>query len=132
MRISDWSSDVCSSDLKLELARGLSCKALELADEVGLVVKGVAHKVLPVDTLTGKAGSDSERAVLACEQLRRRTIDAVGQPLDLAPGKPGFGDQERKSVGLGKSVDVRVAPGGRRHIKKKKTNKKKKKKRTSK
>src|SRR3546814_8938009 len=75
MRISDWSSDVCSSDL------------------VGLVVKGVAHKVLPVDTLTGKAGSDSERAVLACEQLRRRTIDAVGQPLDLAPGKTGFGDQ---------------------------------------
>src|SRR3546814_12573651 len=83
MRISDWSSDVCSSDL------------LELADEVGLVVKGVAHKVLPVDTLTGKAGSDSERAVLACEQLRRRTIDAVGQPLDLAPGKTGRSEERR-------------------------------------
>src|SRR3546814_9644699 len=43
---------------KLELARGLSCKALELADEVGLVVKGVAHKVLPVDTLTGKRSEE--------------------------------------------------------------------------
>src|SRR3546814_2480878 len=63
---------------KLELARGLSCKALELADEVGLVVKGVAHQVLPVDTLTGKAGRDYERAVLAYEQLKRRIIDAVG------------------------------------------------------
>src|SRR3546814_17580039 len=93
MRISDWSSDVCSSDLKLELARGLSCKALELADEVGLVVKGVAHKVLPVDTLTGKAGSDSERGVLACEQPRRHTLDAGGQTLDLASGQTGLGDQ---------------------------------------
>src|SRR3546814_4405339 len=50
---------------KLELARGLSCKALELADEVGLVVKGVAHKVLPVDTLRSEEHT-SELQSLMC------------------------------------------------------------------
>src|SRR3546814_16466458 len=100
MRISDWSSDVCSSDLpprcdmiaisahKVHGPKGIG--ALWLRDDVALT---------PVIHGGGQEGG-----------LRSGTLS----PALCA----GFGD--RKSVGEGKSVSVRVDLGGRRSIKKKK------------
>src|SRR3546814_19163019 len=98
MRISDWSSDVCSSDLlALQFRRyphaqvyifdkGFSARAAVLA-------MGGAHHALGL----GSDGPDSEGAL-------------AFQP-------------DRKSVVSGKSVSVRVDLGGRRIIKKKKKKK---------
>src|SRR3546814_7949139 len=104
MRISDWSSDVCSSDLRFEVAqifvsapilgefdRGAHQMAL-MAFELGLQ---------PFEKREGVGGGAGEP----------RDHLAVAELADLA------GD--RKSVVAGKSVAVRVDLGGRRIIKKK-------------
>src|SRR3546814_19245126 len=99
MRISDWSSDVCSSDL--------------------MRVEG---EDVPAEELLGSVFDDSDGGVAVADGegelaglVRRAHPGALGcrnaaledQPLD------------RKSVVEGKSVSVRVDAGGRRLIKKK-------------
>src|SRR3546814_2768969 len=56
MRISDWSSDVCSSDLPLKLARGIGFVAGTLVHEVASRREGFRV------TLTRIAGSGAFRA----------------------------------------------------------------------
>src|SRR3546814_12865669 len=103
MRISDWSSDVCSSDLAAlfhpqDHPRRLAGHAA--------VAQGVLHQ-------------HGEHLL----QVAR--VDQYGQgryavaELDLVQvGRDGF-EVDRKSVVWGKSVSVRVDLGGRRLIKKK-------------
>src|SRR3546814_20282871 len=106
MRISDWSSDVCSSDLPAGRNRGpgqprraangryLNHRAAggcSVIQECAVLVKG--------------------RAFSSARQARRGRLRPP-------PDRP----QDRKSVVEGKSVYVRVAIGGRRTIKKKKQN----------
>src|SRR3546814_15032284 len=100
MRISDWSSDVCSSDLctdpffgsAVDLHGGLVLAAEASTVGVALPHRGnspaiAAFRVVPIDGLADPRG--------------RRLVEG--------------GD--RKSVVSGKSVSVRVDLGGRRHIK---------------
>src|SRR3546814_17860958 len=105
MRISDWSSDVCSSDL------------------VDLGGTGVAHHLHDLEA--GRAAHDrivdqhdalarDQRAVGIVFQLDAKMADLVAR-LD-----EGAADIDRKSVVSGKSVEVRVDLGGRRIIKKNK------------
>src|SRR3546814_17687761 len=90
MRISDWSSDVCSSDLQRVVRHGLRAQ------------RGV---------LAGRGAGGRPLRRLAGRGLFRR--------VDVQPGdRRQQGD--RKSVVEGKSVSVRVDLGGRRIIKKKK------------
>src|SRR3546814_11250683 len=111
MRISDWSSDVCSSDLfdiALDLI-GLADRELEIA----ALHAGIERLV-----------RDHRRGALGGGFL-------LGGHLSLhpLPGKiagPGCGPTrqgDRKSVVSGKSVSVRVDLGGRRIIKKKNNSK---------
>src|SRR3546814_14219955 len=93
MRISDWSSDVCSSDLELR-------PAVPRAD-------GQARRRLHRGSLAGHL--DRPEVCLAQPAIHRGH-DHRG--LRLPP-------PDRKSVGSGKSVSVRVDLGGRRIIKKK-------------
>src|SRR3546814_507126 len=67
MRISDWSSDVCSSDLSLHLACGGGWREIHplppesLSDETG---QGIAHGYVVIDGeahLIGGAGTDGYR-----------------------------------------------------------------------
>src|SRR3546814_12748706 len=98
MRISDWSSDVCSSDLGV-------------GDVVNVLSDGV----------WGGLGEDradrrGDHLGVALVDLRERVAHEV-HPAAL-PGPPC---RDRKSVVSGKSVSVRVDLGGRRIIQKKKS-----------
>src|SRR3546814_15340534 len=96
MRISDWSSDVCSSDLKDMIAAILHLSADWISGE------RVARSRIPAAVL------DQFSIILTAET--DKTIYAATMS----------DERDRKSVVSGKSVSVRVDLGGRRIIKKKK------------
>src|SRR3546814_14145009 len=110
MRISDWSSDVCSSDL---VASGASFTvgAARQACRAG-VPRG--RQGAAVDARQGGHVRLSHRRTRRREDDRYRVHLPVGHQI-----QPG----DRKSVVSGKSVSVRVDLGGRRIIKKKKKTK---------
>src|SRR3546814_14559716 len=97
MRISDWSSDVCSSDL----------------DEEALVHR--AHDVLAAAETHEVSADDRGDDAHAAHQERQRhqRKQHIARTLQQ--------QRDRKSDVQGKSVSVRVDLGGRRIIKKKKT-----------
>src|SRR3546814_21049616 len=101
MRISDWSSDVCSSDLldqRFGHARVDAVMAHLVADAVGA----------PAEREFGKiAGADHQ------------PLMPVGEPEQVIGAEPRLHILEggdRKSVVEGKSVSVRVNLGGRRDL----------------
>src|SRR3546814_12943008 len=111
MRISDWSSDVCSSDL---IAAAIAADPYDRARLAALLdehrrrldtfQEGIQSGLLAaVDAMTPE-----QREQYAERMLRH------GPP--GAPPRP----EDRKSVVWGKSVSVRVDLGGGRRIKKKK------------
>src|SRR3546814_13296774 len=113
MRISDWSSDVCSSDLR--------------HDAVALIEDGARVPELLVDQGAADQFLDGQ---LQPHRLRD-ACDAAGIGLTLSLHE-GYDHsyyfistfmetqlRDRKSVVTGKSVSVRVDLGGRRIIKKK-------------
>src|SRR3546814_18492387 len=112
MRISDWSSDVCSSDLS----------------PGGLIV---FERLLFVAALLLASRAAEARPQEPLQPLKDRYCHAVTAATDpiVAPapsrftcgGEPsGYADGDRKSVVQGKRGTVRVIYGGRRVIKKKK------------
>src|SRR3546814_16653773 len=102
MRISDWSSDVCSSDLFKGAVR---CRA-----RGGLCL----FRLWPSKAV-GHSGRAGERAAAG----RRRGCAAEYGAREDDP--VAVGARARKSVVWGKSVSVRVDLGGRRIIKNKKS-----------
>src|SRR3546814_13111055 len=113
MRISDWSSDVCSSDLRngdrLTVGRnrielGLSIAVID-RDESGLARGGIKR--------LGRHFFSRHLAVLVT--IRRR------RPL-LSKNPTSFIPSDLKSVVEGTRVSVRVILGGRRLLKKKNKN----------
>src|SRR3546814_18757157 len=122
MRISDWSSDVCSSDL----------------------IKKVAHNVPPIIIAAGDERSNAHRPIFTGKQFWWRTIKPICEPGDLTSGKASGLDQrfhagrtisgkplargfhkgpvsavhsteiDRKSTGVGTSVSVSLDIGGAR------------------
>src|SRR3546814_14188045 len=103
MRISDWSSDVCSSDLIMGRPGPRKRRLQRSMDAVGEAGSGVI--VMLMRPLPGSA--DAEAAPAPAGGMDLRTY-GIGAQID------------RKSVVSGKSVSVRVDLGGRRIIKKKK------------
>src|SRR3546814_20363208 len=122
MRISDWSSDVCSSDLVGDeygadrqrvrgdqhvVAADQRAAAFEIGTEFRIMRNG--------GRLEGEHGQDIEYRLDLRGQARRSF---------LARAEPEFGRaddarRDRQSAGLGQSVSVRVDLGGRRVINKK-------------
>src|SRR3546814_19296202 len=95
MRISDWSSDVCSSDLTFIVhRRGASGRGAERGCDLPHREHDQADHQHRLDD-AGRGGQGR----------------AVGPPGEILP--------DRKSVAEGKSVSVRVDLGGRRMLKKK-------------
>src|SRR3546814_12651845 len=121
MRISDWSSDVCSSDLRLRhLALGLR-RGLQLR-----LARQQRAKTIPLAVQCGGSGDKVvalQRDTCAQHGEIAQLIAQAGR-LGLEGRNRDLQQQDRKSVGEGKRVSVRVDIGGRRLIKKKKkTNK---------
>src|SRR3546814_17787131 len=104
MRISDWSSDVCSSDLS-EREAAFSVHLLgKTALDLGLKGVTVGHVERRIEQLVG-------RGQLIAGEAR------IG---DTRPRMVTTPEADRKSVVSGKGVSVRVDLGGLRLIKKNK------------
>src|SRR3546814_17840850 len=101
MRISDWSSDVCSSDLDGAFRIGFRPAFQDLP--VGTAI-GESFRLTWL--ITKEVGGTLSRLV------RGSGREEISSPIGLV--------RDRKSVVSGKSVSVRVDLGGRRIIKKKK------------
>src|SRR3546814_21095647 len=105
MRISDWSSDVCSSDLlvgeRVEAATG-ELRAQRLVDPFAVA----EHP--------GTEELDHQQVGVA---VKHQAAEAVALGMHYAPGNADR-VEDRHSVVSGKSVSVRVDLRGRRIIKK--------------
>src|SRR3546814_12477479 len=108
MRISDWSSDVCSSDLadlpgRADALSGLAAGLHILRDRA--------------------AGGDRHRAPRPAHAQGVEIQPGADRRADRPPGRgvPGSAAGDRKSGVEGKRVSVCVDLGGSRIIKKKKT-----------
>src|SRR3546814_17874422 len=99
MRMSDWSSDVCSSDLRPSLAMPIF---VEQGPASGAVPEGEREALVE-----RAAGPPAERL----GDVGVAGGEIAGQRLHLraAAGPP---PRVRQSVGVGTWVSVRVAPGG--------------------
>src|SRR3546814_12860251 len=127
MCMSDWSSDVCSSDLKLPLGglatvggraelRGYPQKKMETAMTIAFPPLPCAQAALAphisADTLAPHHGKhhtayvDQVNAAIEGTDLAATSLEAIIH-------------QDRKSVVSGQSVSERVELGGRVHIKNK-------------
>src|SRR3546814_16710492 len=112
MRISDWGSDVCSSDLT-----GPSTATegeARSGNWPGWCSGGfAATPALPVPGVGAQEAAEDAAGQPGCaapwSRLRSATTSAF----------PAGGQRDRKSVGQGKGLSVRVDIGGGRNIKKK-------------
>src|SRR3546814_13026668 len=102
MRISDWSSDVCSSDLLR-----LSASGRLPAESCGDAGKHWHVSSQNFEMLCIKNSGSLSRGA--------QTL-LIGPRLDIRTELAIMERVDRKSVGEGKSVSVRVDPGGRRII----------------
>src|SRR3546814_18349209 len=111
MRISDWSSDVCSSDLAQPLAKWPTASSFSLVRSASVEPKdsSIISFSRPVGFCPAGARLDQKKLWFhTCPALLNRPLS----PLSRAR-------RDRKSVVSGKSVSVRVDLGGRRIITKK-------------
>src|SRR3546814_12634564 len=114
MRISDWSSDVCSSDLKADGPHPNPSPKGE-----GLESPAISH----IHALTLASAAKSAKAARALKPAHSRTASWQMLPSSDRNGATRARARRSESVVEGKSVSVRVDLGGRRIIKKKKTRK---------
>src|SRR3546814_12387249 len=104
MRISDWSSDVCSSDLIYGIGR---VKAKEICETIGLPRERRVNELTDAEVLQIREAIDRDYKVEG--DLRREVAMNIKRLME-----------DRKSVVKGKRGSVGVDHGGRRIIKKKK------------
>src|SRR3546814_16673719 len=116
MRISDWSSDVCSSDLVMAF-----CNApLGDADHALNACAAALSMATALDRLNAEALDDARKGMAGAELLRigvglNTGLCVVG---DMG-SEQRFDYSDRQNVVSGKEVQVRVNLGGRRVLEKK-------------
>src|SRR3546814_20681551 len=136
MRISDWSSDVCSSDLHRRPPQRVVDEVFEADGAIG---EGAGDRVADAELCLHDGGrrlTDLERpgdgfprlpidpdrdaphgACVKARLLRNRKGGVDGRMVEAAAGI-GLVAEDRKSVVEGASGSVRLDTGGRRSIKK--------------
>src|SRR3546814_14572756 len=124
MRISDWSSDVCSSDLiekagVVPLAWGEngyrqlsnSKRDVKMPEDLKGMKLRVVGSPLYIDTFTALGANPTQMSWADAQPaLATGAVDGQENPLSIYAGAK----LDRKSVVQGKSVSVRVDLGGRR------------------
>src|SRR3546814_12840713 len=116
MRISDWSSDVCSSDLGLDFVEGASSAARKLHEYIALVA--------PTDMsvlIRGESGTGKEYVARAIQQKSKRaskpfvSIDCGTLSKELDSSEL-FGHVQGSFTGSlnAKTGQIEQAPGGPR------------------
>src|SRR3546814_11168728 len=124
MRISDWSSDVCSSDLSAAAARGAASGGPGAPERPGEGL-GRGKPSWQETRASASRGSMAGLGARACRRHRRRLDRVVVRwnraavPSDHVNPIYFNRVKDRKSVVSGKSVSVRVDLGCSRIIKKK-------------
>src|SRR3546814_15801357 len=113
MRISDWSSDVCSSDLDRSIVAGTRMR------RTGSCADGGCGKSLGYRGHCDGDDGDQDRHPHPAHSAGHRGRVVRGY---TGPGRAEY-SRDRKSVVEGKSGSVRVDLGGSRSIKKKKQKK---------
>src|SRR3546814_17730240 len=113
MRISDWSSDVCSSDLAAGRYRRAGAHFRALRRDTGRQLCPRRPRRTGPDPIAAAGTGRRARPAATAAEPGREVAARRGQLSAL----------DRKSVVQGKSVSVRVDLGGRRIIKKKKNKK---------
>src|SRR3546814_12945117 len=115
MRISDWSSDVCSSDLassdtpRDRFGQRMTTRFTGTSIRNRIAITVLATVVVVSMISTAFSGRDHAARLMNDLEAETQVLTSV------------FGDTlDRKSVGEGKRVSGRVELGGRRFIKKKK------------
>src|SRR3546814_17156722 len=114
MRISDWSSDVCSSDLTIEYFGRFTVVARPGFNFYPAFFYRVGRKVNVMEQVLDIPGQE-----IITKDNAMISTDGVVFFNVLAAAKAAY-EVDRKSVVEGKSVSVRVDLGGCRIIKKKK------------
>src|SRR3546814_12728114 len=138
MRISDWSSDVCSSDLYCGLAdpaqpvrrslRGAKHRAAGIARGLSPGGKRSAQRTKREGIGNGRSRKKVRRPAGTTHRRLYGAISSPPAPSSTATGRSRQAQRtrkpaDRKSVAKGKSGSVRVDPVGGRFIKKKKKKK---------
>src|SRR3546814_17928156 len=133
MRISDWSSDVCSSDLSVGLGlvrksgaeQGANRRARRIGQAMGEGdVRCQRHQSNKLDTLVSSAmrliASPSSGATVRARTLALSWTASVGWSESVMTSSVSSLASDRKSVGEGRRGSVRVGLWSRRIFKKKK------------
>src|SRR3546814_13661299 len=111
MRISDWSSDVCSSDLVVKTVRSAT------TPDFPIIFRFSQWKLQDYNGRLAETPQELEAILAPLVDAGVDLFDASTRVFSM----PAFHDaDDRKSVEWGKSVSVRVVLGGRGIIKKKK------------
>src|SRR3546814_19254500 len=118
MRISDWSSDVCSSDLLAPGAEGRARFSHEEARQ-GALAGGGSFRPVAERAVVGRLGEQRlgdplQAHVARMRQVKRLRLQRTQLAEDDRP-YPRLRLLDRQSVVQGKIVSVRVARGGCRY-----------------
>src|SRR3546814_14983240 len=114
MRISDWSSDVCSSDLVFE-PKGVTVKRYSNNEEIYMDLASGRLDAIFADTIPLEDFLSMPRGkgyAFVGPELKDPKSVGEGAGIAVRPGQDGTSTDE------GKSVCVRVEFGGRRNINK--------------
>src|SRR3546814_16592183 len=84
MRISDWSSDVCSSDLRRERRR----TAVNRMEAIGFHIIGKARRAADAADDHGIFGRGADLGHRVLDRLHDRILAAAGTPADFLIGLP--------------------------------------------
>src|SRR3546814_19567498 len=126
MRISDWSSDVCSSDLPGFLGKHQPRQVIALGillpvDEmlIGRDLQRIRKNARAAVGRRAQANDQRTELDSAVVSVMRDMVQCDVNRHDVPPASLGVIARERKSVGKGTSVVVRGGLGGGRNYKKK-------------
>src|SRR3546814_13581319 len=99
MRISDWSSDVCSSDL---LVAGL-------IDDIEVVTRAAAQQVVAAPAIEMVVAGSSDQEIVAAASIERVTgqhIVAASDAVGIVGTDHGFEAEQPVALGLSAMLDI--------------------------